>query len=386
MPFLNIKAAQRLLFGGFQKRKPGQVFGQVGCQMTRKEMLDIIAISGLILKIFERLSWMPRSDWNRMVLSRIHVSGMNLKPIIMNRHVRCLHFDEKTSILAAASDHTGRTRLFFPDASFKDFEMPRSVTNVTVLTRELIAVCSLENHALLMRRTGDNFQRIGFFQHRDLKEKDSVDVCCCDPNTGFVATADTTGHINIWRIDEITSQPILLCELKGHQTKVKRMNFQPNLNMLLSIGSSGEAIIWVLTEDGTSVLSSTVLTWKGKRATSFAFVPKTNKIVFGFNRPEIQFWSCEVTPDNHVVTKFLFQKEFDDSQIGWISSISFYPDFPAILIGTGTLEDGKRVPAYLLYWGTTSSGEIFVKVHQRLGRFFRYSILTWAYGLPVIGN
>jgi hypothetical protein len=86
-----------------------------------------------------------------------------------------------------------------------------------------------------------------------------------------------------------------------------------------------------------------------------------------------------------VVTKCLFQKEFEDA-IGWINSISFHSDFPAILIGTGTLEDGKRVPAYLLYWGTMSSGEIFVNVYKTLRRFFGYSTLAWAYGMPWIGN
>jgi WD40 repeat protein len=386
MPILYIQAVQRIFFGGILQRNSGRVFGQVGCQMTRKEMLDMIAMSGLTLKIFERLSWIPRSNWYRVMVSRSQVSGMNLKPIIFGApNLRCLQFDEETSILVAGWDDTGHVRIIFSDGTFITHKMPRSVTNVTVLTPELIAVCSHETHAFLIQRNDDIFREIGIFQHKFLTTEDSVDVCCRKPKTGIIATADNKGHINLWSIDATNIRhPIFHCELKGHTRAVTQMMFHSELNMLISLDSSGKGIFWVL--DGTGVLSSTVLTWKGKKATSFAFVPNTNMIAFGFSGPEIQFWSYEVNSDNHVVSKCVFQKEFDDAIGCWINSISFHPDFPAILIGTGTLEDGKRVPAYLLYWGTMSSGEIFVNVYKTLRRFFGYSTLAWAYGMPWIGN
>ena len=390
MSFSNIQVAKWLFFRRFPKRNPGRDFGQVGCQMTRKEMLDIIAMSGLTLKIFERLSWVPRSDWHRMMVSRCQVSGMIFKPIIFkDENVRCLHYDEKTSTLAVGWDDTGNICVIREDGTCITQKMPYAVTNVRVITDDLILVCCYQNHAILCTRDGNTFKQLGQFRHERLSDEDSVDVCCREPNTGIIATADNKGHINLWSIDATNIRhPKFHCELKGHTRAVTQMMFlHSELNMLLSLDSSGKVIFWVLTEDGTSVLSSTVLTWKGKRATSFAFVPGTNMIVFGFSGPQIEFWSCEVNSESHVVTKFLFRKEFDDV-IGWINSISIHPDpnVPAILIGTGTHEDGKRVPAYLLYWGTKTSGKIFVAVHHVLGKFSRHSKGTFAFEHLFIGN
>jgi WD40 repeat protein len=195
------------------------------------------------------------------------------------------------------------------------------------------------------------------------------------------------GGINLWSIDATNIRhPILHSKLKEHTRAVTRMMFQPESNMLLSLDSGGKAIFWVLTEDGTRFLSSTALMLSERRITSFAFVPRTNMIVFGFSGPQIEFWSYEVNSDNRVVTNCLFQKTLEHSGIGWINSISIHPDFPAILIGTGTHEDNNRVPAYLLSWGAKTSGEIFAYEHQTFGLFYRYSTLVWADDRTWIGN
>jgi WD40 repeat protein len=350
--------------------------GPVGIQMTRKEKLHFIMMSGMIRKLVERLSWMSRRNWQQMMVS--------LEPIIIgDNHVSSLTFDPTTSIVTVGWN-TCSIRIIFPNATFITKKMNRSVSNVTVLGPDLFGVCCYERYALILQRNGDTLQEIGQFRHEILSEEDSVDVCCCDPNTGIIATADYSGGIKIWSIDGC--HPKLHCDLKGHTRAVTRMMFQPKSNMLLSLDSSGKAIFWVLTEDGTRVLSSTALMLREGKIKTFAFVPDTNMVVFGLNGPKIEFWSYEVNSDNQVVTNFLLQKTLEDSGIDLIKSISFHPDFPAILIGTGTLEDGKRVPAYLLSWGARSSGEIFVDVLKTFGSFFRYSTLVWAYGRPWIGN
>jgi hypothetical protein len=106
----------------------------VGIEMTREEMLFFIAMSGMSRKLVERLSWMSRRDWHKMMVSKGHISKMNLQPIICrDNYVHSLTFDSKTSILSAGWDDTGNIRIIFPDGTFITTKMNHSVSNVTVL-------------------------------------------------------------------------------------------------------------------------------------------------------------------------------------------------------------------------------------------------------------
>jgi len=364
----------------------GRVFVPVGLEMTRKEILQFIAMSGMTRRLVRCLSWMSRPDWHRRMISRRH--RYDPKPelsIFQDRYVRSLIYDTQTSILAVGWD-SGNLRIIFPDGTLITQRMPRSVTNITILTPNLIVVCCYEIYSFLLQKDGKIFKQVGIFLHEDLSQKHSVDVCCYHPKTGTIATGDTSGIIKLWHLDIVSDHPIFHCDLNGHTQKITQLLFHLELNILVSIGNDGKAIFWILNEDGTGILFSTVIQMK-IRATSVAFVPGTNMIVFGFRDRKIEFWKYQINSDNHhVVAACLLEKFFDDENIVWIKSISFHSRFPVILVGTGALDDNKTVPAYLLYWGTDSSGVLFVNVLQTLRRFPRYSTLIWARNQLVVGN
>lgn len=306
--------------------------------LTQNERLRFIAkarLTGLLVTRFfsvssQKICMKKKISIMRRMISRGHEElKFSFEPTeILSHYNRVLKYDTNSSVLIVA-DEEGKVELIFPDGSRICHKMKHCVRSVAMVGTKMVIVSSLEDYSELFRITEENTLSL---VDRLTHEKDAN---CADWHSkfGFIVTAGRDRVLKVWMPN---SQNKLGCvlELKKHRSPVTKVICHHTLSLIASSCGDGNIILWVLTTDGTKILSYSILHGDNMGHPFIIFHPTKNLLFSGGRNGHLLVTDFNIDSSNHISTK---SAEFEIPTLRgyYIYSISIHPILPLILIGTG---------------------------------------------------
>lgn len=352
----------RLLFGIIISKLFNTFFrttcGAIDIQdIPRHKMVRIsmASLTGLLVKRLFRLS--SREDnlsivnqqykLMMLVISRRHLP-LRFTPSpsgILSIYTRCLNFHPLTGIMTLGNEN-GYVILILPDGRQISHKMQHYVTDVSMLSSDLLSVCFGDNYAVLFRITPEcTLSHVANLHHTN-----DVNCACMHPVFGLIATGSRDRSVKVWTISPEGPSECLV--FNKHSAHVNNVFFHPELPLLASSSSDGKVFLTLLSTDGKNVLSTKRLGGQNEGYTRIVFHPdpKMRILVTAGIGGRVIVWTFEISPSNHILTKYLVI-DIPTLKDSWISSMCFHPRDPVLLLGSGHnfQEMKKNVPVLIFF-------------------------------------
>ena len=316
-------------------------------ELTRQYLLEILAMSGLRGVLVRKLFALSTRNSNyilphvkhrlmmRIISSYHFLCKFSLKPSslgldIVSQYTRVFKYDHFYKALIVGNG-SGGVFIKYNDGRLITHRMLRNITDVNIVSLDLVVVCTAENHAHVMRITPQNTLTLVVV----LTHSKDVNYACCQPGSGLIATGSRDKTMKVWKLDAQKKSAICLQTLEINSPSVAKMMFHSHLPLLAFSNCNGKIWLYLLSPDGTEVLSRKILQGHCEEATNFVFHPdpkKTLLVSSGVNG-RIIVWRFEINPSYEISTKYLVIDLL--GLVGyWTCSISIHSSLPIVLIGS----------------------------------------------------
>jgi len=316
-------------------------------EITRNYLLQMLAMSGLTGLLVRRLfalsngnsNYIPplppyvKSRFMMRIFSSHHESmKFTLQPSslgLVSRYTRVFKYSHFYKVLIVGNG-SGDVFIIFDNGRRIIHRMPRYITDVNILNSDLVVVCTADINAYVMRITPQNTLTLVVV----LTHSKDVNYACCQPGSGLIATGSRDKTMKVWKLDAQKKSAICLQTLEINSPSVAKMMFHNRLPLLAFSNCDGKIWLYLLSPDGTEVLSRKILQGHCEEATNFVFHPdpkKTLLVSSGVNG-RIIVWRFEINPSYEISTKYLVIDLL--GLVGyWTCSISIHSSLPIVLIG-----------------------------------------------------
>lgn len=315
---------------------------QPNLELTRQYLLEILAMSGLtgclVRRLFalstRKINFIPPPVLHRLMMriisSRHLPMRISIQPSslgLVSLHTRVFKYDHGYKALMSGNEG-GNIFIIFSDGRRITHKMSGNITDVNMVSSDMVVVCNADNYAYVMRIANG-----GLILVCKLGHENDVNSACGDRSRNLFVTGSRDKSVKLWRIDAKGASECLQ-QLTNHNSKVTKVLIHGDDSALVIAFSDcdGRMHLLLISKDGKEVLFSVRLWAQSEGDLRIAFHPNPKKkILFsGAMNGLIIVWSFEITPSNEILTE-KFVINLPNLSRYWTSSISIHPTLPIVL-------------------------------------------------------
>jgi len=313
---------------------------QPNFELTCKYLLEILAMSGftgvLVKKLFAPSTrtqfYIPPQVKYRLMMRIISSRHLPIKFSLqqsnlgsVSLYIRVFKYDHAHNALIIAND-SAEMIILFSDGRRITKKLSGYISDVHIVSSDLVVVCNKENHAHIMKIA--NGTLIPFVR---LCHENDVNSSCGDSSFELFVTGSRDKSLKIWKITEGGPECLQKLDHNSRVTKVL-IHGDSSAPVIAFCDNYVKMYLLLISEDGKKVLSKKCLLAQDEQDLRIAFHPNPKKkiLISGGLNGQIIVWRFQITSSNEILTEN-FVINLPDLEGYWTCSINFHSRLPIVL-------------------------------------------------------